>query len=470
VKRISRPSVRGEAISASFRDPSGFLFRGLDGVLYRQVNAVGAADYEAFIDSGLYQRLVDSRLLVSHEKASLKLGFTKEAHAVIRPEVVPFISYPFEWSFHQLKDAALLTLRIQKIALEYGMSLKDASAYNVQFTNGSPIFIDSLSFEVYNEGSPWQAYRQFCQHFLAPLVLMSYVDPRLSQLLRTELDGIGLELTSKLLPKRAKIKPGIAMHIVMHAKAQKAKQGEHKHSTQKLSKAGMLGILSSLETSIRKMRPLSKETEWANYYNNTNYTAQSADKKAELLVQMLKPLRITTLLDMGGNNGRYSRLLNEHKVHTVCTDIDPLAVDENYLITKKSKNKYMLPLHVDLTNPGGAIGWANEERGTIQDRLQCDMVMALALVHHLAISNNVPFVRFAEYLGRFAKYILVEFVPKEDTQVQKLLSTRKDIFPDYDILSFKDAFANNYTLLSEESIPGTKRTLLLFRKNDGNEN
>jgi len=197
---VKSPTNSG-IVASSFRDPSGFVFW-QDGAIYRQINTIYKEDYDRLMTSGLHKALVEEGLIVSHEEVALQSAAPQVAYKVIRPDQVPFISYPYEWSFSQLKGAALATLRIQRKALDFGMSLKDCSAYNMQFMKGKPVFIDTLSFEKYQEGSPWVAYRQFCQHFLAPLALMSHRDSRLGQLLRIHLDGVPLDLASKLLPRR----------------------------------------------------------------------------------------------------------------------------------------------------------------------------------------------------------------------------------------------------------------------------
>lgn len=451
-----------KASQASFRDPAGFMYKDERGILLRQVNEVGAADYDLFVSSGLYDTLAAKRMLVRHK---VMPGVqAKGVHTTLRPDVVPFISYPFEWSFSQLKDAALLTLNIQKQALKHGMSLKDASAYNVQFVDGRPLFIDTLSFETYKPGTAWAAYRQFCQHFLAPLALMAYTDINLSQLLRVHLDGIPLELTAKLLPRRARLKLSLVIHLVLHARAQRTKAADHKRPTAVVSRSSLDAIIDSLERTIRKLQPRSDSSEWGDYYkNNTNYSAKAADAKAKVIVDMVKPLKAKSVLDLGGNNGEYSRPLNKLGLTAVCTDIDPNAVEANYRHVRLHKETQMLPLLVDLTNPGGNLGWQNNERQPIHERLQTTVVMALAIVHHLAISNNLPLGNIAEYFAKFGPYLIIEFVPKADSQVQKLLSTRPDIFPDYNEEGLKQAFSHYYKLQKEVKIKGTKRTLYLFK-------
>ena len=206
--------------SGSFRDPSGFIFT-VNDTLYRQVNHLYKEEYDLIMSSGLYDHLKKSKTLVAHQEVSLDLSPDPQiAYKVIKPDPIAFISYPYEWCFSQLKEAAILTLAIAKRSLAYGMSLKDASAYNVQFKNGRAIFIDSLSFEKYIEGKPWIAYRQFCQHFLAPLALMAYRDVKMNQLLRTNIDGVPLDIASKLLPLRTRLNFGLLTHIHLHAKSQ----------------------------------------------------------------------------------------------------------------------------------------------------------------------------------------------------------------------------------------------------------
>ena len=209
----------------SFRDPSGFMFQ-REGVWYRQVNPSYQADYDRLMASGLYQELVAGGLLIPHQEVALELASTDGAYKVLQPEALQFISNPYEWSFGQLKAAALATLAAQKIAFEHGMTLKDASAYNIQFVDDRAVLIDTLSFEQYREGSVWTAYRQFCQHFLAPLALMAYTDIRLSQLLRVYIDGVPLDLAAKLLPLGSRLRLSLLMHIHLHARSQEKHAGQ----------------------------------------------------------------------------------------------------------------------------------------------------------------------------------------------------------------------------------------------------
>jgi hypothetical protein len=452
------------AINASFRDPSGFLLN-CDGILYRQVNQIYAEEYTRLMDSGLYARLVKAGLLVQHTESDIEPFEPKLSFKILCPESVPFISYPYEWSFGQLKDAALATLSIQKRALKLGMSLKDASAYNIQHHKGKPTLIDTLSFETYKEGEPWVAYRQFCQHFLAPLALMAYRDVRLSQLLRAYIDGIPLDLASALLPARTRWNLGLASHIHIHASAQKRYADvavSEARGTRKMSKEAMLALIESLQATIRKLEWKPAGTEWADYYTANNYTDAAFEHKKVLIGDWLSRIEAKTVWDLGANTGIFSRVAVETGANVISSDIDPAAVEVNYRLVKEKKEENLLPLVLDLTNPSPAIGWNNRERDSFLQRGPADATLALALVHHLAISNNVPLVRVAEFFAACGEWLIVEFVPKSDSQVQKLLRSRLDIFSEYTQSGFEKAFGEWYSIVESSAVRDSERWLFLM--------
>ena len=448
-------------LSASFRDPAGFLFKH-QGQLLRQINPIAKEDYDQFMESGLYDYLIKKGLIVGHKEVD---NVNPDAYKTIQPDLIPFISYPYEWSFDQLKDAALLTLRIQKIAIKHGMSLKDASAYNVQFLGAKPIFIDSLSFEPYEEGKAWVAYKQFCQHFLAPLALASYRDFRLNRLLSDFIDGLPLDLASRLLPWRTKLKFSLASHIHWHAKAQHKHAADAKDAAKsgKISQTGLLGIVSNLESTIKKLRWKPGETEWGDYYNNTNYQDSAFAHKKELVKEFLVSSEGNVLWDLGANDGTFSSIGLDLGMQTLAFDIDPIAVNKNYVGQRTKEGKQMLPLLMDLTNPSAGIGWDHTERDSLADRGPVDCVMALALIHHLAISNNLPLERIASYFRKLGNQLIIEFVPKEDSKVQILLATREDIFPTYNVEGFEAAFSHYFSIQKKEAVKGSERTLYLMK-------
>jgi ribosomal protein L11 methylase PrmA len=384
---------------------------------------------------------------------------------VIQPERVPFISYPYEWSFSQLKDAALATLSIQRRALKLDMSLKDASAYNIQFVRGKATLIDTLSFEMYNEGQPWVAYRQFCQHFLAPLALMALKDVRLNQLLRVYIDGVPLDLASELLSWSTRLNFGLAAHIHLHAKAQERYAGEEVRSRGGvMSKPALRALIDSLDKTVRKLEWKAGGTEWGNYYEITNYSDAAFEHKKELIRAWSQRLQPAMTWDLGGNTGVFSRVAGESGGHVVSWDIDPTAVEVNYRKVKEEKSEKLLPLLLDLTNPSPSIGWANRERDSFGERGPADMVLALAVIHHLAISNNVPLLQLAEFFAETGKWLVIEFVPKSDSQVKKLLASREDIFPTYTREGFEAAFRKCFKFHEAVEVRESERVLYLMEK------
>lgn len=450
---------------ASFRDPAGFIFR-RDGVYCRQVNVAGRVAYDRLMASGLYATLAKREMLVRHEEISVRPFDAQSAYRVLQPEQVGFVAYPYEWCFSQLQDAALLTLDTQLLALEHGMSLKDASAYNVQFVHGRPILIDTLSFEAYPEGQPWVAYRQFCQHFLAPLALMSRVDVRLNHLLRAYVDGIPLDLAAKLLPRGTRFNMGLLMHLHLHARMQGAYASTESTKPKRavtVSRNGLVGLVQGLRKLVSRLRWDPSGTEWAQYYQSTNYSDASFDHKKQLVSEYLSQAKPRDVWDLGANTGVFSRLAAGAGMPTVAFDIDPAAVEINYREMKRKQDRCLLPLLLDLTNPTPGLGWGGEERDSLLARAPVDCAMALALIHHIAISNNVPMSKVSGFLSRLCRTLIIEFVPKADSQVKRLLSSRVDIFDDYHQAGFEVAFAGSFEVLRREAVNGTERTLYLMR-------
>lgn len=381
------------------------------------------------------------------------------------------MSYPFEWCFGQLKAAALITLTILRRALDHGMVLKDASAYNVQFIGAHPVFVDTLSFQRYQEGTPWVGYRQFCQHFLAPLALMSKVDVRLADLHQTNIDGIPLDLANALLPFRAKMRPAIATHIALHARTQRRyadADGAKSTSIRRVSRMGLLGIIRNLEATVGRLDWQPPVSEWRDYDPSTSYSDESAAHKHRLIEEFLAATeRRQAVLDLGANKGEYSAIATEHADYVVAMDADAAAVELHHRRLVAGDVGDVLPLCVDLTVPSPGIGWSNTERAALSDRIRDATVMALALVHHLAISNNVPLARIAEFLSLFAKELIIEFVPKSDPQVTKLLATREDIFPRYTSSCFEEDFSRHFVIRRSEPITGSERRLYLMERARG---
>jgi len=417
------------------------------------------------LERGLYAQLIHDGMLVEHEDADLATAALPGAVAVIRPRELPLISYPYEWCFSQLRDAALLTLELQRRALAVGMRLKDASAYNVQFDRGRPILIDTLSFEVADTAQPWPAYRQFCEHFLAPLALIAYRDPRCGLMLREFIDGIPADFAARLLPGRTRLRPGLLAHLHLHAGAQRrsAARGptaEHRRPP-RMTALGQEALLDNLRRTVEGLR-WRPGGHWVEYGIQTSYTERGANSKRQTVERMLDHSPAGVVWDMGANVGTYSTIAAGEGRSVIAFDQDANSVEHHWTHLSAGARASVLPLVMDLTNPSPALGWALEERRSLVERGPADVILALALVHHLAIGNNVPLGRVAGLFARIGRRAIVEFVPKDDPMTQHLLAFRPDIFPDYTAEGFRASFTPYFRVLEEAPVEDSARTLFLL--------
>jgi hypothetical protein len=389
--------------------------------------------------SGLYKILVENNLLIPHKEISVS-----PSQIAIEPEFVPFISYPYEWCFSMLKQAALNTLRINKIAMQFGMILKDASAYNIQWHQGNLLLIDTLSFMTYTPGSPWGAYRQFIQHFLYPLLIIKYRDAYLgNHLAEIYLDGVPAKIATKLLPYRLHFKPSVLAHV--YAQALDFTVSEDKKVT--ISPLAFDALLNNLEGLVASLEYIPKSSK-TKYTEGDSYSAEATKGKIEIIQSLLLG---GTTLDLGCNTGEYtSRLLG----NVTAVDNDHDCIEECYL------NTSVLPLIVDLCNPSPAIGWQNTERKSFWERFQVDNIMALALIHHLCVGNNVPLARVASLFGEHCKKLVIEFVPLEDPKA-KLLLGKKNI-PAYSEEIFRTEFGKYFNTRQAYQIEDSLRTIYVM--------
>jgi hypothetical protein len=450
-------------ISSSFRDPAGFVFL-REGVVHRSVSPAYAGEYRRLIECGLYQDLVERGWLVAHEELS-------ERDAIIlRPDQVPYVSYPYEWSFSQYQAAARLTLNVQKLALRHDMCLKDASAYNVQFFGCRPRFIDTLSFAPLDATSPWVAYRQFCEHFLGPLTLMSSVDPSLHALVAVHLEGIPLAVTSRLLPWTSYLRYSTLAHLHLHARSQARHGDDASNADGPARKARMNrrmheALIESLLRAVNRCSVPQTKTQWSHYYDTTNYSDLAMDAKQAIVARWLEQHARPgeTVHDLGANTGRFSTIAALSGHYVVAHDVDGAAVERHYLARRREDTSDMvLPLVLDLTRPSPAIGWALGERSSFPERCARSFVLALALVHHIAIGNNTPLPQVSAFLATIASRLVIEFVPKSDSQVVRMLATREDIFTGSDAAGFESAFAAHFRLLDRKPVGESGRTLYLY--------
>ena len=459
---------------SSFRDNCGFLFYE-QGEIFRAITNSYRENYERLIGSGLYDYLIKEKQLIPHSEEELKDKITPSIYKIIKPKKIDFISYPYEWCFSQLKDAALTILLIQKAALNHGMTLKDSSAYNIQFYRGKPILIDTLSFEIYKENEPWAAYNQFCKNFLAPLALTVYCDVRLNLMLKNFIDGIPLDLAKKILRKKSFLSLGVFIHVYLHSKFQiKYRDKSESISVNRkwMNKDALLRLIGNLETTIIKLRickctALRKKdkTNWSNYYVDQHHSKNYIEKKKEIVKTYIEKVKPKRVWDLGANDGEFSKIASALSDEVLAFDSDHNCIEECYNHTKKNNIQNLLPLVVDLINPSPSIGWANSERMSLVERSNAEMVMALAIIHHLCIANNLPFDLIAEFFGKICDWLIIEFVPKSDPMVKKLLLHRKDIFENYNVDNFEGEFLKCFSIIDYKKVSDTERIIYLMKNN-----
>ncbi len=445
---------------ASFKDPAGFVFK-QDGLYYRHVQPGYATDYDLMMGSGLYKLLVKKGWLIPHEEVTHLPA--NGAYKILLPQQLAFTSYAYEWSFDMLQDAALVTLKINETAIRHGMILKDATPYNIQFHQGKPVFIDTLSFEKYDTSKPWIAYRQFCEMFLFPLYLENYLQSGLIRLLSIYPDGIPATETARLLPAKSMWNMGTWMHVHLQKAA--------RHSTAKPRQAAAFnaGKLSRLlEHLVGNVAALPGRQHlpsgWSNYYDETILSKEYLDGKVQVFKNLLSQCLYRTALDLGANDGYFSRILADDAALVIAVDFDATCINRLYETLRAEKAKNLLPLIIDLSNPSPAFGFDNSERPSFINRLAVDLVVALALVHHLCITKHIPFGKLAAFFNRFAPQLIIEFIPDTDPKVQQIMGDRQAIFTWYTQEAFEESFLDYFSISASIPISGSSRTLYLMKR------
>jgi ribosomal protein L11 methylase PrmA len=463
---------------ASFRDPAGRVYRAGQCVL-RSVSRQVADEFERVRESGVIDDLVARGWLIASEPAdAARLGALAGAagdgvHAVIAHPRLPFISYPYEWTFSELKAAALLHLDVHLAALERGVTLCDASAYNVQFLGGRPLFIDLLSFRPYREGQFWEGYRQFCEQFLNPLLLHAHCGVAHNAWFRGRLAGIPSAELSRLVPLRRRLSKRVLTHVVLHAALNRS---VHKPDTELsadaeqagLPKPRLVAMLGGLRSWIEGLAPLGKTaTYWDDYNRFKTYSDAETAAKRDFVSRFAAAVRPELLWDLGCNTGDFALTSLEQGAGYVVGWDNDLGALEIAFARARDANARFTPLYGDACDPSPAQGWAERERPGWQGRSPADALLALALIHHLAITNNVPLEAIVSWLVDLAPCGVVEFVGKEDIQVQGMLRLRDDIFPDYTLESFLHHLAAKARVVERLSLSPGGRELLWYDARDG---
>lgn len=449
---------------SSYRDPSGFLFY-KNGILYRQVNKSFASHFEIFIKNGLHDHLVKKQLLISEKIINENLTSSDDWYLTLQPELIPFISYPYEWCFDMLKDAALLTLEAANAAMNFGMMLRDASAYNVQLHKGKMTFIDTLSFEQYDEQKPWKAYRQFCEHFFAPLAMMHYLNLPLQNLFVAYPEGLPLSFASKMLPFKSKWNLHSYLHLHLQSGIIKGKNAKDE-GNKPFSKQKMKNLLRSLEDGIRSFSFSESSTVWSDYYEEAEQRGDYLTVKKQMVSDWLNKLNAKTIFDAGANEGEFSELAASSATTVISSDLDHSSITKLYRKVRQKTISNISPVVIDLANPSPAIGVNNKERSSFFERTNVDLALALALIHHLALGRNIPFEKIAQMFATTCNYLIIEFVPGGDEMVKLMTIHKTELLQLYTEENFVKAFQQVFRILDKSEISTSGRTLYLMQKHD----
>ena len=429
---------------ASFRDPAGRIFT-MEGRILRAIRTSFAPVWNELSSSPFFQDLQQEGLLIRSappaDVAQLPASITEDTCAVIEHERVPFVSYPYEWSFGMLKDAALLHLDILERALRHEFILKDSTAYNVLFAGTKPVFVDVLSFTRLEPGEPWLGYHQFCKMFLYPLMLQAYKQIPFQSWLRNELEGLDPVQFSHLMGGRDLLRPGVFTHVRMQAWMQKQLAAarysvRQKIKTTGLSKGAIERNLQGLRRLIHKLS-LQGNSAWVDYVRTRSYSDPAMKQKEEFVRQALGHQPWQLVWDLGCNTGEFSRMAGEHSDYVVAMDADPLCIEHLYQGLKLEDKRNILPLVMNLANLSPDQGWAGHERQSLPARGKPDLALCLALVHHMAITCNVPIRAFLAWLAELGASVIIEFVSKEDPMVHQLLLNKDDTYEDYTRSNFE---------------------------------
>lgn len=465
-----------ERVAGSWRDPSGHVYE-QDGRIFRTVSEYGRASYEAARDQNVLAHAIKRGFLLNCTELPQEAwpeGVANVAYVLEHPRI-PYISFPYEWSFEQLQAAASLHLDFQLELLERNFKLTDASAYNIQFIGSKPVFIDVLSLAPYREGEYWLGHQQFCEQFLNPLLLRSTLGVTHNTWYRGSLEGISSTSLSNILPLHKCMSWKMFSHVTLPARLERQASAaplaaiervKSKKEKGSFSRLAYQGFLTQLRHWIVQLYPLDTgKTMWADYAQQNTYSDEGREAKHEFIQEFVSSTRPNVLMDLGCNTGDYSlAALKAGAGYVVGFDYDQHALSQAYSRSCEAElGRCFLPLWLDAANPSPDQGWRSAERPGFHARAKADALLALAFEHHLAIAKNVPLAQVVEWLVSLAPQGVIEFVPKKDETIQRMLALREDIFPDYHLAEFEAALTCHAKIVARQQVPGSNRVLLRYQ-------
>lgn len=441
--------------AGSFRDRDGRIYLAGDRVL-RGLSEGALADFRKLEGKKFYRRFADAgKLVATKEVSGDEVPLPQEEKArwagFLEHERIPVVSYAYEWSFGMLQDAALLTLDLVEAAVKAGMTLKDATPYNVQFVAGKPVFIDIPSFETLQPGSTWTGYRQFCEMFLFPLMLQAYKGIDIQPMMRARIDGVGVQTMARMCGFRDRFRKGVFSHVWLQAKLDRRFGATSQDVKSELKSAGFGKEL--ILANVRKTRKLVQKlswggegSEWGAYEEFHNYSESDHALKERFIDECVRDSGAAIVWDIGANTGQFSRIAAKNAQQVLAMDIDHFAVERMYRRHKEEGVENILPLVQNVCDPSPSWGWRGRERGELVDRAKPDLVLCLALIHHVVITANVPLDEFIEWLASLTDQLVIEYVSRSDDKVETLLRNKEDKYHDYSRENLESALARHYAI------------------------
>lgn len=461
-------TLLSQSEEGSFRDRNGQVFYH-QGEVFRGISKKALDHWRTLRDSDFYAAgCADGYLTPTEEidpgQKDLPSTQTAPWAAILQHEPIPFVTYPYEWPFHALRDAAILQLRLSTEALSENMILKDSSSFNIQWRGTHPVFIDIPSFETWVPGEPWVGYRQFCQLFLYPLMLQAYKNVPFHYWLRGHIDGLEPEVMNNLLSWRDLLRPGAFLHVSLHAQLQRLFEKSTGCVKKKLQDNGfakemILNNIAKLQKIIEKMTWRETRSPWLTYDTEYSYAEEDRSIKESFVRRAVAIKRWPLAWDLGCNTGTYSRILANHADYVVAMDADHLAVDRFYQSLKQDQTENILPLVINLADPSPSLGWCGRERKDLATRGLPAITLCLALLHHMVIQANIPLASFISWLKSLESALVIEFVSREDPMVQRLLRNKSDDYAEYDSGYFEEVLRSNFKIIFQEKLPSGTRTL-----------
>jgi len=461
--------------AGSFRDRDGRIYR-LGNRIIRGISASALEDFQKLQGTKFYQRfqekgqLVASQLLAPDE-VSLPGEEKQRWAAFIEHERIPVISYPYEWTFGMLRDAATLQLDLVEAAILEGMTLKDATPYNIQFVSGKPVFIDIPSFETLPPGTPWSGYRQFCEMFLFPLMLQAYKGVHFQPLMRANIDGVGIQTAAQLFGFRDRFRYGVLSHVWLQAKLDRRHGSTSQDVRSELRSAGVNKEL--ILANVRKIRKLLAKlswqgdgSEWGGYEDFHNYSESDHALKESFINDSVESSGAKMVWDVGCNTGQFSRIAARHAEQVLAMDLDHFAVERLYLETLKDDQKNILTLLQNVADPSPNWGWRNRERTELRSRAKPDLLLCLALIHHVVITANVPLEEFVAWMSDLSDQLVIEYVARSDDKVETLLRNKEDKYSDYSRENLERELSRHYSIRKQLELESGNRFMYWCARSD----